>query len=160
MIDSRVLRSALGQFATGVCVVAVRPKLGSPIGMTINSFSSVSLDPPLILWSIQNGSGCFDAFNQAEYFSINILSAHQRGVSERYARRGERELSQCEYRDSRWSGALLHGALTSFDCRVWARYPGGDHLIIVGEVMDIVGEGADEPLLFYRGGYAKLSQAS
>lgn len=154
-IDKRKLRDAFGSFATGVCVVTTMPLRGEPIGMTINSFSSVSLEPPLVLWSIQNNSECFDVFDDTEKFAINILSSAQQAHSASYARKGEHVLNAADYRLGRTGSPILRDALTSFECRVWARYPGGDHLIIVGEVLEFTTRPTGRPLLFYKGGYAE-----
>jgi len=155
-IDKRKLRDAMGSFATGVCVVTTVSKPGVPMGMTINSFSSVSLEPPLVLWSIQYTSDCFDVFNLAERFAINILSNHQQAHSNQYSKKGEHELEAAHYRHGRTGSPLLRDALANFECRVWARYPGGDHLIIVGEVLEVTTRPTGQPLLFHKGKYAQI----
>ncbi len=155
-IDKRKLRDAMGSFATGVCVVTAVSRPGVPTGMTINSFSSVSLEPPLVLWSIQYTSDCFDVFNSAEKFAINILSSHQEAHSNRYSRKDGHELDVAHYRHGRTGSPLLRDALASFECRVWARYPGGDHLIIVGEVLEVTTRPTGHPLLFHKGKYAHI----
>lgn len=156
MMDQRAFRDALGSFATGVCIVTAVPAEGAPIGMTINSFSSVSLEPPLVLWSIQNVSECFDVFGTTDRFAINVLSGEQEGVSNRYAKKGDHELAEEHYSAGRTGSPLLEGALTSFECKVWARYPGGDHMIIIGEVVDVHAGQPGRPLLFHQGKYAAI----
>lgn len=156
MIDQRVFRDALGSFATGICVVTAMPEQGAPIGMTINSFSSVSLEPPLVLWSIQNVSECFGVFGTTDRFAISVLSKEQEALSQRYATKADHALLGEHYQPGRTGLPLIRNALTSFECRVWARYPGGDHLIIVGEVMDVQAEQSGPPLLFHQGRYAAL----
>ncbi len=157
MIDQRVFRDALGTFATGVCVVTAVPDEGAPIGMTINSFSSVSLEPPLVLWSIQNDSECFDAFNGIDRFAISVLSGDQEAYSNLYATKGDHALSDGHYHMAGKGTAVISDALAAFECRVWARYPGGDHTIIVGEVLAVnPGQGAGAPLLFHQGRYARI----
>lgn len=156
MIDEVSLRNALGGFATGVCVVSVAPKGKDPIGMTVNSFSSVSLNPPLVLWSIRNASQCFEYFSQEERFSINILSLDQVDSSGRYAKSGCHSLIDSDYLTTERGTPILPNSLTSLECRVWARYPGGDHLIIVGEVLDIATKDSGTPLVFYKGRYAQI----
>lgn len=155
-LDNKKFREALGSFATGVCIVTIAPEQGVPIGMTINSFSSVSLEPPLVLWSIQNNSECFDTFNAVNKFAINILPLEHQGHSNLYARRGEHALEVSHYRLGCTGSPLLRDALTTFECRVWARYPGGDHQIIVGEVLEFATRPTGKPLLFYKGKYAQL----
>lgn len=156
MIDKKKFRDALGNFATGVCVVTVAPEQGRPIGMTINSFSSVSLEPPLVLWSIQNNSECFDIFNAADKFALNVLSTEQEGHSGFYAKKGEHTLDASHYCLGRTGSPVFRNALASFECRVWARYPGGDHQIIVGEVLEFSTHPSGRPLLFYKGKYAQI----
>lgn len=155
-IDKRKFRDSLGSFATGVCVVTVAPTQGAPMGMTINSFSSVSLEPPLVLWSIQNNSECFDLFNTAEKFAINVLSTEQQEQSNLYSKKGEHALIAAHYSLGRTGNPILRDALASFECRVWARYPGGDHLIIVGEVLALTTRPTGRPLLFHKGRYAQI----
>lgn len=154
--DNRELRKALGSFATGVCIVTIAPELNTPIGMTINSFASVSLDPPLISWSIQNNSECFDSFNAADTFAINILSADQQELAQSYARKGQHQLQEAHFYRGQSGAPLLHGALAAFECRLWARYPGGDHHIVVGEVLAFVARPMSRALGFYKGTYTEI----
>lgn len=156
-IDIKQFRNALGNFATGVCIVTVAPKTGAPIGMTINSFASVSLEPPLVSWSIQLNSECFDDFNETEYFAINILAGHQQELSREYSRKGQHELKPEHFHRGNNGMPLLHEALATFECRSWARYPGGDHLILVGEVLDFIARPGERALGFYRGMYTELA---
>jgi flavin reductase (DIM6/NTAB) family NADH-FMN oxidoreductase RutF len=155
-IDKRKLRDAFGGFATGVCIVTVAPAYGVPIGMTINSFSSVSLEPPLVLWSIQYTSECFDIFNAADKFAINVLSAEQETHSNFYSKKGQHALFTEHYRPGRTGSPVFRDALANFECRVWARYAGGDHLIIVGEVLEVTTRPSGRPLLFYKGKYGHI----
>lgn len=156
MMDNRQLRDALGRFATGICVVTAAPEGGAAVGMTVNSFSSVSLEPPLVLWSIQNSAECFSTFMQTPCFAVNVLSLDQEALSVRYARRSTHTLSAEHYAPGRHGAPLLKGALASFECKTWARYPGGDHEIIVGEVVDLYTRPTGKPLLFHQGQYAQL----
>lgn len=155
-LDTRKFRDALGHFATGVCVATVAPAHGAPIGMTINSFSAVSLEPPLILWSIQYTSECFEAFDAADKFAINILAIEQETHSTLYSKKGGHTLIASDYFIGRTGSPVLRDALTNFECRVWARYPGGDHLIVVGEVMEFAIRPSGRPLLFHKGRYAQI----
>lgn len=155
-IDKRKLRDAMGSFATGICVVTALSEQGVPMGMTINSFSSVSLEPPLVLWSIQYTSDCFDVFNATDKFAINILSVEQQALSDKYSRKGEHGLVPSHYSLGNTGSPLLRDALANFECRVWARYPGGDHLIVVGEVLGVMARPTGRPLLFHRGRYAQI----
>lgn len=157
MTDSKAFRSALGSFATGVCVVtAVDPKIKKAIGMTINSFSSVSLDPPLILWSIQNDSDCFEVFSKAETFTVSVLSREQESLSNLYAQKGAHVVGDEHRVVGHHGGVQIADTLAAFECRTWATYPGGDHTIIVGQVEGFSQSGDGVPLLFYAGGYNEL----
>jgi flavin reductase (DIM6/NTAB) family NADH-FMN oxidoreductase RutF len=155
-----MFRDALGNFATGVCVITAAAEQGAPIGMTVNSFASVSLEPPLVLWSIQKNSECFDLFNTVDQFAINILSAEQEEHSRRYSKKGQHELSASHYFLGQSGNPILIKALTNLECCVWARYPGGDHLIIVGEVLAFSIRPTGHPLLFSKGKYAQLQQTA
>lgn len=155
-IDTKKFRDALGHFATGVCVITTTPAQGVPIGMTINSFTSVSLEPALVLWSIQNNSECFDVFSRADKFAINVLSRQQEAHSRFYAKKGRHELDASHYCLGRTGSPILREALTRLECRTWARYPGGDHLILVGEVLEFSARPSGQPLLFHKGQYAEI----
>ena len=156
MIDTKEFRSALGQFATGVCVVTTQTPVGGFDGMTVNSFSSVSLDPPLVLWSIQNSSERFNAFHQAERFAISVLGQDQEALSNQYAQKGDGLLEDAHYELSQAGLPIIQGALATFECQQWAQYPGGDHTIIVGEVLQFNCVDKAKPLLFYAGNYSRL----
>lgn len=155
-LDSKEFRNALGGFATGICVITAAPENEAPFGMTINSFSSVSLDPPLILWSLQNNSECFNAFDSTDRFAVNILSTEQQDLSNRYAKKGDHALADEHFRIGKTGSPVLRGALTTFECKVWARYPGGDHVILVGEVLEMSTRPTGKPLLFHKGKYGEI----
>lgn len=154
--DPRDFRNALGQFATGVCVITANPDGFEPFGMTVNSFASVSLTPPLVLWSLQNDSECFPAFAAADRFAVNVLTSEQKALSSQYARKGEHSLPADQYRIGKSGCPVLRQALVSFECRVWARYPGGDHVILVGEVLQMNTNSNGKPLLFHAGKYGEI----
>jgi len=156
-VDSRAFRNALGRFATGVCVIAVNPQGQKPFGMTVNSFASVSLDPPLILWSLQKNSDCFSVFEKADRFSVNILTAGQQDISNQYAKKNEHDLVDGSYRLGRSGCVVLKDVMTSFECTLEAVHEGGDHVIIVGRVQEVNNHPASrEPLVFYSGKYRSL----
>lgn len=155
-IDGRELRNALGRFATGVCVVTTVDKRGNALGLTANSFSSVSLDPPLVLWNLQNGSDAYDAYARPRRFAINVLSAQQLALSNQYARKGDHLLDPAHFRHGRHGAPILRDALVSFECELHAAHEGGDHLIIVGKVLDVSGRPGGDPLLFFSGAYREL----
>ncbi len=155
-LDARELRNALGRFATGVCVISAINKQGQAVGMTANSFSSVSLDPPLVLWSLQNGSDVFEAFASPDAFAINILALEQQDISGFYARKGDHLMPSEHYALGRNGAPLLKGALVSFECDLHATHEGGDHLIIVGRILDVTQQPGGRPLLFHAGQYGEI----
>lgn len=154
--DRLQLRNAFGRFATGVCVVTASPEGFEPFGMTVNSFSSVSLDPPLLLWSLQNDSECLPAFNAASRFAVNVLCSEQREISKQYARKGDHTLRAEHIRTGATGLPLLCNALASFECELWQRYDGGDHVILVGRVLATEHAADGKPLLFFGGAYQDL----
>jgi len=156
MIDPKLFRDALGMFTTGVCVVTTIPNNDEPIGMTINSFASVSLDPPLILWSIQLTSDCYDRFDSSNKFAVSVLSHEQEHLSNFYAKKGDHYLDQGHYTIGSTGVPILNQAMAAFECKVWAKYPGGDHTIIVGEVMKFDALQDTRPLLFHCGKYGLM----
>lgn len=152
MIDSHQFRRALGCFATGVAVVTTLRESGDPVGMTVNSFNSVSLEPPLVLWSIGRDSNCFDAFAAATHFAVNVLARHQQELSELFARRDVDRFERLDWRAGIGGVPLLPDFAACFECEIRHRYDGGDHVILVGEVLALEDREAD-PLIFYRGHY-------
>lgn len=154
--DSRELRNALGQFATGVCLITAVTDEGEPLALTANSFSSVSLDPPLVLWSLQNDSDVFQVFSGARYFAINVLATEQQAHSNQYAKKGEHLLDEAHYRLGKYGAPIIRDALVNFECEMHATHEGGDHLIIVGRVADLTTNPNGDPLLFFSGAYREL----
>lgn len=157
--NSRGFRDALGHFATGVAIVTARSGAGEPIGLTINSFASVSLDPPLVLWSLDRTSDRFKLFMAAEHFCVNTLGDECRAVSQRLSRKGESSLQDDEVRDGAHHLPILKSAIAHFECRVEHRHDGGDHVIFVGRVLDFGHTAHGRPLVYYRGRYRTLDEA-
>jgi flavin reductase (DIM6/NTAB) family NADH-FMN oxidoreductase RutF len=155
-LDGRELRNALGRFATGVCVITAVDKQQRALGMTANSFSSVSLDPALALWSLQNNSEVFDAFARSASFAINVLAAEQLDLSNQYAKKGDHLLLPEHYRLGKTGAPVIRNALVTFECSLEATHQGGDHLIVVGKVEELNSRPDGEPLLFFSGGYREL----
>lgn len=156
-IDSREFRNALGSFATGVTVVTCKDADGNPVGATASSFNSVSIDPPLVLWSVTKSILSADAFINAEEFVINVLSADQVDTSNGFARSGEDKFAGVDTEEGIGDVPMLKNCVTRFQCKTWATYDGGDHEIIVGEVKEM--DTCDKDgLVFYRGGYAKAEK--
>ncbi|MDX1733656.1 MAG: flavin reductase family protein [Halioglobus sp.] len=154
--DGRELRNALGRFATGVCLITAATKDGKALAMTANSFSSVSLEPPLVLWCLQNNSDVYDAFANPRYFGINILALEQQDLSGQYARKEQHELDPAHYSEGKHGVPVIRDALVSFECEMEATHEGGDHLIIVGRVRDMLQRDGGDPLLFFSGGYREI----
>lgn len=154
-IDPMALRNALGSFATGITVVTALGKDGQRVGMTANSFNSVSLSPALVLWSIDKASNCFDDFIQAEHYAIHILSANQQSISDQFAKSGGDKFAGLECTENHAGVPLLPKCSAYFECSIAHQYDGGDHIILVGSVANFVDSGT-EPLIFYRGDYKKL----
>jgi len=156
--DSQQLRSALGRFSTGVTVVTSEPEGFAPFGMTINSFSALSLDPPLVLWSLQKNSGQAKAWDVASHFAVNVLSAQQQETSQQYARSQQQSLQPDSYEVGSKGIPVLRDCIASFECELDSRVDAGDHTIIIGRVLNIDESSSEEPLIFYRGSYRALSQ--
>lgn len=152
-LDSRALRDALGRFATGVCIISTVTETGEAMGLTANSFASVSLDPPLVLWSLQNSSDVYATFSGPRYYAINVLAREHQEHSNRYAKKGDHMLDPTHFTPGKFGSPIINDALVSFECELHAAHEGGDHLIIVGRVLDMRTREAGEPLLFYSGGY-------
>jgi flavin reductase (DIM6/NTAB) family NADH-FMN oxidoreductase RutF len=155
-LDGRELRDALGRFATGVCLITAVSDNQQAMGMTANSFSSVSLEPPLVLWALQNNSDVYDVFSNPRHFAINILSSEQQAHSNQYAKKGQHDLDPAHFREGKYGAPVIRHALVSFECELYATHEGGDHLIIVGRVKALHQRPTGEPLLFYSGGYHEL----
>jgi len=129
------MRATLANFATGVAVISTLDQQGRPFGMTVNSFNAVSLDPPLVLWSLGLGAQSLPIWRAARGFAVNILSAVQEPLSRRFSSRVDDRFATVAWRPGQDGLPLLDGAVATFECRYWARYPGGDHEIMVGEVI-------------------------
>ena len=151
--DSRQLRNALGRFPTGVTVITTRGKDGKREGLTANSFSALSLDPPLVLWSIVRKSASLPGFLASGHFAINVLASDQSDISHRFATPNDDKFGGLEVREGFGGSPLLPGTLASFECRTEQTIEGGDHLLFVGRVHRIRYRNG-EPLIFNAGKYA------
>jgi flavin reductase (DIM6/NTAB) family NADH-FMN oxidoreductase RutF len=134
VFDSQHFRHALSQFATGVTVITTRLENGSFFGLTASSFNSVSLDPPLVLWSLSQGASSLPIFSGNSHYVINILSANQAELAERFASRIDNRFDGVDFELSHTGLPILKGAAAWFECHNRSRYPEGDHVIFVGEV--------------------------
>ena len=151
-IEQTVLRQTLGVFPTGVTVMTTTGEGGAPVGLTVNSFNSVSLDPPLILWSLSRRSGSLRAFQAAEHFAVNILAADQAAVSRRFASRVPDKFRDLPLELSEHGTPLLERCAAWIECMTWSMQPAGDHVLFIGRV-ESVRLGGRPPLLFVGGHY-------
>lgn len=154
--DARTFRDALGCFATGVTIVTAMDGEGKPIGLTANSFTSVSLDPPLLLVCIANNAGSAPALEGAERFAVNVLQIGQQLTSNRFAGKGEDRFGATPWAVGEFGTPVLTGSLASFECERHAVHEGGDHFILVGRVLKASFEPQRDPLLYFRGKYRRL----
>ena len=155
--DARAFRDALGCFATGVTLVTMIDRSDQPIALTVNSFNAVSLEPPLVLFSLARTASCFDDCIAAGRFAVNILAAEQEALSSRFARPGESRLNGIGFEIGALGCPLVSGALANFECRTRTTHDGGDHIIFIGEVETIVQRQNGSPLLYYRGRYGEVA---
>ena len=156
-IDSRALRNALGRFATGVAIVTALDTEGKPMGLTVNSFSAVSLEPALVLWCLDNSSHNLDAFNQASHHVINILTEDQMELSNRFASLPTDRFAGLEWQAGAGGAPVLPGCSAVFEVANETRYVSGDHTIFIGRVVSLQENSEPAPLLFYAGQYRKLA---
>jgi flavin reductase (DIM6/NTAB) family NADH-FMN oxidoreductase RutF len=156
-LNSRGFRDALGHFATGVAVISATGPDGAAIGVTINSFASVSLDPPLVLWSLDKSSDRFRVLMQVENFGVNLLGQAEMDISRRLSRKGESVLGDDEMRKGHHGVPMLKHAIASLECAVHERIEAGDHVIFIGRVLHSAHDSHEQPLLYYRGAYRSLA---
>ena len=151
--STRHFRDALAAFATGVTIVTARDADGAPVGLTANSFNSVSLAPPLVLWSLWRGAGSMRAFASGSHYAVHILAADQRGLAERFATSTSDRFAGLAWREGAGGAPLLEGAAAVFECFNRSRYEEGDHTIFVGEVERCARRRGASPLIFHGGRY-------
>jgi flavin reductase (DIM6/NTAB) family NADH-FMN oxidoreductase RutF len=151
--SAQEFRAALGMFATGVTIVTARTAEGQLIGLTANSFNSVSLAPPLVLWSLSRAAASMAAFSGGSHYAINVLANDQKALAERFAMKGADRWSGVTFDLGAGGAPLLHGAAATFECFNRSRYEEGDHVIFVGEVERCAHRHGASPLLFHGGRY-------
>jgi flavin reductase (DIM6/NTAB) family NADH-FMN oxidoreductase RutF len=144
-------RAALGMFATGVTIVTARTASGQLVGLTANSFNSVSLSPPLVLWSLSRAAGSMSAFQAGSHYAINILGADQQDLARQFAAQGIDRFAGVQFDVGSTGAPLLHGAVATFECFNRSRYDEGDHVIFVGEVERCAHQAGASPLLYHGG---------
>ncbi len=156
-LDQRELRNCLGGFCTGVTVVTTLTGPDDrPIGVTVSSFNAVSLDPPLVLFSLDRRASALPAMEAAGRFAVNVLAEDQDELCRRFARPVGDDFADVGYQQWSTGAPILDGCVSSFDCRTWRTYDGGDHVIFLGEVVRMRTRPELRPMLFYRGGFHRL----
>jgi len=155
-IDSKEFRDALGAFATGVTVVTATDRRGAPIAMTANSFSSVSLEPPLVLWSVNRTHDIADDFIEADHYAVHVLTQDQESFSNHFAGERTDKFEGIAYDTGTNGLPLLRACSARFQCRVEQRYDGGDHVILLGRVIEM-DYTTENPLIFHAGKYRRLT---
>jgi 3-hydroxy-9,10-secoandrosta-1,3,5(10)-triene-9,17-dione monooxygenase reductase component len=154
--DAAEFRQVLGQFATGVTIITAMDD-DEPAGVAANSFTSVSLDPPLVLFCVARSSSTWPRIERARKFAVNILGEHQEEVCRLFATKGADRFGQIEWHPGVGGSPVLDDCIAYLDCEFWAEYDGGDHIIVVGRVLDLGIEHGMKPLVFYQGQYGRVA---
>jgi flavin reductase (DIM6/NTAB) family NADH-FMN oxidoreductase RutF len=158
-IDPRDFRNALGTYATGVTIITAAAADGRPFGLTCNSFASVSLNPPLVLWSLGIYSQSLSVFQNANHFAVNVLGLSQQALASRFAASSEDKFAGVAHTAGLGNAPLLADSVANFQCRAVNRYYGGDHVIFLGAV-EAYSYNRQDSLLFSRGGYGRFIAAA
>ncbi|MDA9426821.1 MULTISPECIES: flavin reductase family protein [Bradyrhizobium] len=154
-IDPRDFRNALGTYATGVTIITAAAPDGKPYGLTCNSFASVSLNPPLVLWSLVVYSSSLTIFQNASHFTVNVLGASQQALANKFARSSDDKFTGVDWTPGLGNAPVLGESVANFQCRSVNRYYGGDHVIFLGAV-EAYAYNAKEPLLFAQGAFGRF----
>jgi flavin reductase (DIM6/NTAB) family NADH-FMN oxidoreductase RutF len=154
-MDPQELRRVMGHFATGVTVITIKDKQGTPTGLTANAFLSLSLNPPLVLISVDKSAQCYSCFETANGFTVNFLAENQEEISRRFATKGVDKFAGIKWREGTNGAAVIEGVLGYVECKIVQSHDGGDHTIVVGEIVNASATG-DRPLLFFKGKYQRL----
>ena len=155
VIDPRDFRNALGTYATGVTIITAVAVDGKPYGLTCNSFASVSLNPPLVLWSLGMFSQGLTIFQNASHFTVNVLGVSQQELAMQFAKSSGEKFNGVEWTPGLGNAPILAGSVATFQCRAANRYYGGDHVIFLGAV-EAYAYNKQEPLLFAHGGFGRF----
>ncbi len=156
-VDPLALRTALGRFATGVTIITCRDANGTPVGLTANSFSALSLDPALVLWSLRVSSASLPAFDAASHFTVNVLAETQVDLSRRFASKLSDKFADGHWLDGLGQSPVLAGCAAVFECALEARHLVGDHVLYIGRVLRLA-DLAVAPLLFQGGHYRMMGE--
>lgn len=156
--DPATLRAALGSFATGITVITGETAEGRRFGLTASSFQAVSLDPPLVLYSIRKGAASVELVKASRRFCVNVLRGDHEEVARRFAAPLDDRFAGRDWHRGGLGCPVLPDAIATFECGLWATYDGGDHEIVVGEVKALRHGGAGDPLIFFRGRFHGLAE--
>lgn len=158
MSPQKMLRNAFGNFGTGVAIIGVHTADDKAVGLTINSFASVSLEPPLLSWCLDNNSQLYRDIMAAKRFTVNILAADQQALSDRMAKPGDHCFVECEWVASATGAPFVVGALAQFDCHIHDTVEAGDHVVFIGGIDEVQASDNDRAaLMYFRGAYASLN---
>lgn len=155
--DPLALRGALGRYATGVTITTCRAPDGHPVGLTVNSFNALSLEPPLVLWSLRTSSPSMAAFRQSGHFAVNVLAADQVALSRRFASPVPDRFAAGHWRDGHGGAPVLEGCCATLECATEAELPMGDHVLFIGRVVALT-QHEHPPLLYQSGQYRQLGE--
>ena len=155
--DTHTFRETLGLFVTGVTIITTLNKDGEPVGITANSFNSVSLDPPLVLWSVGFSSRSLGAFETAENFAVHILRDDQADLSQKFAKSGHDKFANLPMKTGIGGVPLLVDCAARLECSIYGKHPAGDHIIFVAKVEHLASDPEAMPLVYHGGRYAELS---
>ena len=157
-MEPQELRRIMGHFATGVTVITTKDQGGAPNGLTANAFMSLSLNPPLVVISVDKGATCYACFEMQNGFTVNFLSEEQEDISRRFATKGVDKFADLNWHAGSNGAAIIDGALGYVECKITECHDGGDHTIVVGEIVN-AGAAGERPLLFFKGKYQRLPGA-
>lgn len=155
--DAREFRRILGHYPTGVCAITAVTEAGEPLGMIVGSFTSVSLDPPLVGFFPDKSSSTWPRIEAAARFCVNVLGDHQQGVCRSLAAKGEDKFAAIGYSLSELGSPIIDGALAWIDCELDAVHEAGDHFIVLGKVKGLDSHHEGNPMIFHKGGYGSLA---
>ncbi len=143
-------------YPTGVCVVTTQVEKQSPFALTVNSLTSLSLEPPMVLWNLQKSSDNYKEWREADYFAVNVLRADQAHLAKRFALKGRHVFEKAELVEGKTGCPVLADCRATLECKIYARYEEGDHAIIIGAVTNVVADPDAAPLIFYKGTYGTV----
>ena len=155
-IDQIGFRNALGTFATGITVITTTNSKKEPVGITVNSFTSVSLEPPLILWCLDKNADSYEDFVNCNSFAVHVLHEDQEAISHNFAIKSNNKFAELEWENGEFGSPILNDFSTCFQCETEERYAGGDHIILLGRIMSIQTRQGKEPLIYHAGSYRML----